>query len=114
MWPSVCIRFSVATLHQELAVAAEIARAEGAAAVEIGHVAEHLAPLAGKQVDDVDALRRALEQRGLRAEEVDVRIGRDPAALPPGQPPFELERHLAGPWRYVDLGADGSNLVAAA
>ena len=88
--------------HQELAVAAEVARAEGGAPVEVADVAEHLAPLAGQQVDDVDPLRLSLQQRHLRAEEVDVGIGGDPAALAPRQRPLQLEGELLRLRRDLD------------
>ena len=123
IWPAVAEQRDVpehlhpvlgADPHQELAVAAEVARAEGGAAVEVADVAEHLAPLAGQQVDDVDPLRRSLQQGDLRAEEVDVGVGGDPAALAPGQRPLQLEGELLRLRRDLDGRADRGDLVAAA
>lgn len=72
-----------ADAHQELAIAAEVFCAKGAAPVEVADIAEHLAPLAGQQVDDIDALSRAFQPGCLWAEEMHMRIGRNPAALAP-------------------------------
>ena len=103
-----------ADADQELAGAAEVARAQRGGAVEVADVAEHLTPLAGQQVDDVDALGRPLQERGLRAQEVHVGVGGDPASLAPAQHPVELERQLVGVRaRRSPACAGGLHFVAA-
>ena len=114
MCPSTCIRFSVPTRTRNSPSPPKSRAPKRGAAVEVADVAEHLAPLAGQQVDDVDPLRRSLQQRHLRAEEVDVGIGGDPAALAPGQRPLQLEGQLVRLRRDLDGGADRGDLVAAA
>ena len=79
-------------------------------AVEVADVGEHLAPLAGQQVDHVHALGLALEQRRLRAEEVDMGVGRHPAALAPAEHPLQLERQRLG--LGVDVTARRSGAIS--
>src|SRR5215212_8415966 len=100
--------------HKEFAVAPKVAGAERGAPVEVADVAEHLAPLAGQQIDDVNPLRRSLQQGHLWTEEVDVGIGGDPAALAPGRHALQLERELVRLRRDLDGGADRDDLIAAA
>ena len=83
-----------ADAHQVLAVAAGLARAPGGLAVEVADVGHQLAPLAGQQVDHVDALGRAFQQGRHGREEVHVRVGGDPALLAPGQHLLDLDDDL--------------------
>ena len=71
--------------HQKFAVAAKIACAKGGAPIKISDVAKHLAPLAGEQIDNIDPFRLPFQQRGRRAEKVDMGIGCHPTLLAPVQ-----------------------------
>jgi hypothetical protein len=52
--------------HQPFAVAARFFRTEGSLPIEIAHVGHQFAPLAGQQIDDVDAFGGAFELGGGR------------------------------------------------
>ena len=62
---------------------------------QVAHVGEEIAPLRGQQVDQVDALGLRLQPGGLRRDEVDVRVGRDPALPPPVERALDGQRQLA-------------------
>ena len=57
-------------------------RVAGGAPWQVGDARELVAPLRREHVDQPDVLGGRLQQRGRGGEEVDVRIGRDPAAGP--------------------------------
>ena len=46
---------------------------------QVGHVRVQVAPLGGQQIDDIDVLGGGLQEGRRRREEVDVRVGGDPA-----------------------------------
>src|SRR6478752_20356 len=91
-----------ADADQKFAVAAKIARTQGCLAVKVRDIAEHFAPLACQQIYDIDPLGFALQECGLRAEEVDVGVRCDPACFAPLQTLIPFESKTLALRRYLN------------
>src|SRR5688500_10556276 len=81
---------------QKLAISSKFPGAKSGPAVKIADIAEHFAPLAGQQIDDIDAFSRTFQQGGLGAEEMNVGIGGDPALFAPTEDFIDFKGDLFG------------------
>ena len=99
--------------HQEITITAKFFRAEGGTAVKIPHIAKHLTPLAGQQIDNINPFSLPFQQSRLRTEKVDVGIGRDPALFAPVQHPFQLKSDFLGLRGYDKLRAQRLYFIAS-
>ena len=68
---------------------------------QVGHVREQVAPLGGKQVHEIDVFGSRLEEGRRGSQEVDVRVGGDPASRVQLDCPIQRELEAAG--RRLDV-----------